>query len=72
MPGGQDQPQKPEIGKPAPDFELTACDGTKYRLANYKDKLVVLEWINQDCPVSRRYLPTMKKLARQYAARGVI
>lgn len=71
-PARKDEPQKPEIGKPAPDFELTSCDGKRYKLSEHKDKLVVLEWINQDCPVSRRYLPTMKKLARQYVEKDVV
>jgi peroxiredoxin len=64
--------QKAEIGKPAPDFELTAVGGGKYKLSDYKDKVVVLEWWNQDCPFSRRYTPTMKALAARYAEKGVV
>jgi peroxiredoxin len=63
---------RPEIGKTAPDFELTGIDQKAYKLSDYKDKLVVLEWINQDCPVSRRYLPRMKELAKKYADKGVV
>jgi peroxiredoxin len=61
-----------EIGKPAPDFVLKGVDGKEYRLAEFKDKLVVLEWWNQDCPFTRRYTPLMKQMATGYAKRGVI
>jgi len=40
-----------EVGKPAPDFELEGVDGKKYKLSDFKDKIVVLEWINHECPV---------------------
>jgi len=65
-------PAKPEIGQPVPDFELTGIDGKTYKLSEYKDKIVVLEWWNQDCPISRRYTPTMKELANKHAEKGVV
>lgn len=39
-----------DIGAPAPDFTLTATDGTSVHLADLKGKVVVLEWFNPDCP----------------------
>src|ERR1700704_119331 len=39
-----------EIGKPAPDFELSDLDGKKIRLSSYRGKPVVLEWFNPGCP----------------------
>lgn len=62
----------PEVGKAAPDFTLTGCDGKTYSLAGYKSKIVVLEWINKDCPVSKSYLPKMKDLATKYAKKGIV
>ena len=32
------------IGKPAPDFELSLLDGTKFKLSDHKDKIVVLDF----------------------------
>jgi len=32
------------IGKPAPDFELPLLDGTKFKLSDHKDKIVVLDF----------------------------
>lgn len=43
------------IGQPAPPFELTALDGQRIALADFKGKIVVLEWINPNCPVSRHH-----------------
>jgi peroxiredoxin len=39
-----------EVGQPAPDFTLTDLDGKPVRLADYKGKIVVLEWFNPGCP----------------------
>jgi len=61
-----------EIGKPAPAFQLTNYDGKTFELSNYKDKLVVLEWFNKDCPVCKQYMPTMKELYAKYGKKGVV
>lgn len=39
-----------EVGKPAPDFALSGLDGRPVKLADFKGKLVVLEWFNPGCP----------------------
>jgi peroxiredoxin len=44
---------KAALGKPAPDFELKDVLGRTYKLSEFKGSVVVLEWINQDCPVWR-------------------
>lgn len=38
------------LGAAAPAFELADLDGRKVKLADYKGKLVVLEWFNPQCP----------------------
>jgi len=43
-----------EVGKPAPAFTLKGLDGKEVKLADYKDKIVVLEWFNPGCPVVQR------------------
>ena len=62
------------LGKPAPAFALTDHAGRTARLADFAGKVVVLEWMNPDCPVSRRHYtkPTMKGLAVKYAPKGVV
>jgi peroxiredoxin len=38
------------VGKPAPDFALKDIDGRRFRLADYRGSIVVLEWFNPKCP----------------------
>jgi peroxiredoxin len=45
---------KAAIGKPAPAFELKDEKDQSYVLADYRGKIVVLQWINPGCPVCRR------------------
>ncbi len=42
--------QAAEVGAPAPDFALKDLDGKTVKLADYKGKVVVLEWFNPECP----------------------
>lgn len=60
------------VGDKAPDFTLTDQDGKPVTLSAIKG-VRVLEWINPDCPfVQRHYREgTMKKLAAEYAPKGV-
>lgn len=68
---------KAEVGKPAPDFELKDTTGKVHKLSALKDKVVVLEWVNEDCPYSNDNprtgaLPKMKELSAKYAEKGVV
>src|SRR6202035_5110972 len=56
------------VGEAAPPFTLKAVDGKTHSLADYRGKIVVLEWINPNCPVSNRHARegTMTELAHQH------
>lgn len=62
-----------EVGKPAPDFALKDVDGKKHTLADLKGKVVVLEWINHECPVTNRYHAggAMKNTLAKFAGKPV-
>ena len=45
-------PTAAAVGKAAPAFALTDVDGKAHTLADYKGKVVVLEWFNAGCPWS--------------------
>jgi peroxiredoxin len=60
------------IGEPAPDFSLLDSEGTKHTLSGFKDKLVVLEWVNQQCPFSVAAVPVMKDLQKKYHDKGIV
>ena len=44
------------IGKPAPDFTAENLKGESVSLVDFKDKVVVLEWVNFECPFVRACL----------------
>ena len=44
------------VGQKAPDFSLTDAAGKTVSLKDYAGKIVVLEWINKDCPIDGRVL----------------
>lgn len=61
-----------KIGEAAPAFELTDSNGKKVKLADYKDKIVVLQWLNKDCPYCVKAAPKLKETADKYLAKGVV
>ncbi len=63
-----------EAGKPAPPFELTDINGKTQTLAEYKGKIVVLEWTNFGCPFVLKHYESdnMQALQREYTAKGVV
>ncbi len=56
------------VGTAAPDFTLTAADGSAHSLSDYSGQTVVLEWINPNCPYSLRHTKeqTMIDLTTEY------
>lgn len=61
-------------GKIAPEFRLTSYDGRTISLSDYKGKIVVLEWLNYECPFVRHHYEeakTMIKLADKYKDKNV-
>lgn len=56
------------VGETAPAFKLKGADGKTYSLADFKGKVVVLEWINPKCPFSDRHAreKTMSELNRKH------
>lgn len=64
----------PEVGKPAPEFTLKDCSGAEHSLADFKGKVVVLEWINHGCPFVVKHYGSgnMQKLQADAVADGVV
>lgn len=58
------------VGEIAPAFSLKGVDGKTYSLKDYKGKVVVLEWVNPNCPFSDRHAreKTMSELAKKHGA----
>jgi len=51
-------PTGPKIGDPAPGFEAVDTAGGKHRLEAYRGRIVILEWINPECPFVERHYRT--------------
>ncbi len=56
------------VGETAPAFTLTDLAGQEHSLADYQGKVVVLEWVNPECPFSDRHAreKTMASLADRH------
>ncbi len=63
-----------EPGEEAPDFTLTDSKGTSHKLSDFRGKLVVLEWLNHECPFVKKHYSggDMQKLQKEYTAKGVV
>ena len=64
-----------EVGQPAPDFTLTDIDGHTHTLSSYQGKLVVLEWVNPECPIVQKHYNksgNIPGLQKTYTAQGVV
>jgi peroxiredoxin len=64
----------PAIGAAAPDFTLTAIDGSSFQLSNAlkSNKAVVLAFIATKCPYDAGYNQRKQEIAKAYAAKGVL
>jgi len=69
-----DDKGKVKIGAPAPTFALQDQDGKTVDLAQFKGKIVVLEWFNNDCPYVKKHYTQgyMQKLADKWEEKGVV
>jgi len=64
----------PTVGQPAPAFTAKDADGQTRSLADYKGKVVVLEWTNEGCPYVQKHYKSgaMQKLQKSATGDGVV
>lgn len=64
----------PASGEAAPDFSAPGSDGSTHALADYRGKVVVLEWNNPQCPFVRKHYGAgnIQKQQAEAAANGVV
>jgi len=62
------------VGARAPAFELRDAEGKTVKLADFRGKFVVLEWVNFQCPfVGKQYgSGNMQGLQKKYTGKGVV
>jgi peroxiredoxin len=59
------------VGQPAADFETTDIDGKKVKLADLRDKVVVLDFWYRGCGWCIKAMPQMNQLAEEFAGKPV-
>ena len=59
------------VGQPAPDFTLPDLSGKAVKLSDLKGKVVVLEWVNPDCPYVQKHYNSanMPGLQKEYSGK---
>ena len=62
------------VGEAAPDFSLPAVDGKTVNLADFKGKVVVLEWFNKECPFVRKHYDSknMQNLQKEMTGKDIV
>ncbi len=66
--------QDAKLNEIAPNFKLVDSNGKEHPLSDFKGKLVVLEWINYECPFVKKHYDSknMQTLQEKYTKEGVI
>lgn len=58
--------------KPAPDFELTAFDGTPFQLSDYRGQVVVLNFWASWCDPCIAEMPMLNRIADEFSGDDVV
>ena len=68
----------PKVGAPAPGFTAVDTHGGSHSLEAYRGRWVVLEWVNHDCPYTKKHYKAVdgrpgntQAMQRDYAQRVV-
>lgn len=60
------------VGCWVPDLRFTDLSGKTGKLSDYQSsKFFVIAFTNASCPVCKRYTPTLARLEKEYAAKGI-
>ena len=61
----------PEVGSPAPDFEIPALDGGTVRLSDLRGQPVIINFWATWCPPCRKEMPDFQEVYDRYRADGL-
>lgn len=66
--------QKVKLNETAPGFTLKDSFGKEHSLSDFEGKIVVLEWINFECPFVKKHYNSnnMQKLQEKYAKDSIV
>lgn len=62
------------VGKAAPNFSLQDSNGRTRKLSDFRGRIVVLEWLNHDCPFVKKHYDSgnMQRVQREARAQGAV
>ena len=62
------------VGEKAPAFALKDLSGKSHKLSDYSGKVVVLEWVNHECPFVQKHYNSgnMQGLQTKYTGKDVV
>ncbi len=66
------QSEAPEVGKPAPDFQLNTLDGQPTSLSNLKGKPVLINFWQIRCPPCRMEMPYLQQIYDEWSDKGLV
>ena len=70
-PGSGEGMESVLVGKPAPAIELDLLTGGKFKLSDFKDKVVVLDFWASWCGPCLQAMPQVDKVAKEFSEQGV-
>lgn len=66
------KPAEAGVGRMIPDIGFTDLTGKEGALNDYRTaKLTVVAFTSTSCPISRKYIPSLARLEKEYSAKGV-
>lgn len=63
--------ESPLVGQPAPEFELDLLDGQRFRLADHKGRVVVVDFWATWCGPCRQTMPLVDGVVREFAEQSI-
>lgn len=66
--------QQAKLNEAAPNFKLFDSNGNEHSLSDFAEKIVVLEWINYDCPFVKKHYDSknMQTLQAKYTEKDIV
>jgi thiol-disulfide isomerase/thioredoxin len=66
------KPAEAGVGRMVPDMAFTDLSGKAGKLSDFRTaKLTVVAFNSTSCPLSKKYVPTLARLEKEYSAKGV-
>jgi len=67
-----DSAQRPQVGKPAPDFQFQNPDGQAASLSDLQGKLVLINFWNTQCPPCVYEMPYIQQVYDEWSGKGLV